>query len=237
MAEPLDPAVAGVASLLKSLRTRAGLREGRLSGTELTLDTLTGLDRVRELIAAGDSPERAIVRAVRTAASTLEPTMSIVADVSLCLKLSADGGPDPDLYASDLRRRRAALLTNWERLHQLRSVPPADKPAPRTLRLEVEAAALSALAMALTDATTRGRIPGPDGGTCRARHSSDAANRASLLGRVCRNARIRHRADQVASSSSPYSRGNCKRTVPHPNRRRAMGRGEGSPVRHRGQGT
>ena len=35
MAEPLDPAALGVASALKSLRTRAGLREDRLHGTEL----------------------------------------------------------------------------------------------------------------------------------------------------------------------------------------------------------
>ena len=44
MAEPLDPAALGVASALKSLRTRIGLREERLRGTELVLDTLTGLD-------------------------------------------------------------------------------------------------------------------------------------------------------------------------------------------------
>ena len=100
MAEPLDPAALGVASALKSLRTRAGLREDRLHGTELALDTLTGLDSVRALINAGKSPERAIVRAVRTAAGTLEPTMSIVADACLRLELSADPVPDPDLYAA-----------------------------------------------------------------------------------------------------------------------------------------
>ena len=52
MSEPLDPIAAGVASLLKSLRTRAGLQEDRLSGTELPLDTLTGLERVRAFQAA-----------------------------------------------------------------------------------------------------------------------------------------------------------------------------------------
>src|SRR5690348_5591539 len=99
MAEPLDPAVLGVASTLKSLRTRTGLREERLHGTELALDTLTGLVRVRALVGAGESAERAIVRAVRAAAGTLEPTMSIVADASLGLELSAGLVPDTDLYA------------------------------------------------------------------------------------------------------------------------------------------
>ena len=128
MAEPLDPAALGVASALKSLRTRTGLREERLHGTELALDTLTGLDSVRALINAGESPERAIVRAVRTAAGTLEPTMSIVADASLSLELSADLVPDADLYAQDLGQRREALLRNWDRLHELRSVPPVRRP-------------------------------------------------------------------------------------------------------------
>lgn len=150
MAEPLDPAAPGVASALKSLRTRAGLREDRLLGTELALDTLTGLDSVRALINAGESPERAIVRAVRAAAGTLEPTMSIVADASLSLRLFAKQVPDGDLYAEDLGQRREALLRNWDRLHALRSAPPGKVPSPRSLRLEVEAAAFAALAVALT---------------------------------------------------------------------------------------
>ena len=156
MAEPLDPVALGIASALKSLRTRAGLREERLHGTELTLETLTGLDSVRALVNAGESPERAIVRAVRAAAGTLEPTMSIVADASLGLELSADLVPDPDLYAHDLGQRRDALLRNWDRLHELRSVPPGKVPSPRALRLDVESAALAALAVALT------RLPGGD---------------------------------------------------------------------------
>jgi hypothetical protein len=159
MSEPLDPVAAGVASLLKSLRTRAGLQEDRLSGTELTLDPLTGLDRVRAFMTAGDRPERAIVRAVREAASSLEPTLSIVADVSLSLELSAAAVPeDPELYAPDLGRRRTALLANWNRLHEIRAVRPTGRaPSPRALRLEVETEALAALAMALTEAG------GPDG--------------------------------------------------------------------------
>ena len=166
MAEPLDPAALGVASALKSLRTRAGLREDRLHGTELALDTLTGLDSVRALINAGESPERAIVRAVRAAAGTLEPTMSIVADACLRLELSADLVPDADLYAHDLGQRRKAVLKNWDRLHELRSAHPDKAPSPRALRLEVEAEALTALAMALTWGTspteaTRAR-PGPN---------------------------------------------------------------------------
>jgi hypothetical protein len=52
MAEPLDPATLGVASALKSFRTRTGLREERLHGTELALDTLTGLERIRTLVSA-----------------------------------------------------------------------------------------------------------------------------------------------------------------------------------------
>ena len=160
MAEPLDPAALGVASALKSLRTRAGLREERLHGTELALDTLTGLDSVRALINAGDSPERAIVRAVRAAAGTLEPTMSIIADACLRLELSADLVPDTDLYAQDLGQRREALLRNWDRLHELRSANPGKAPSPRALRLEVEAEALTALAMALTWGTSPAEAAG-----------------------------------------------------------------------------
>jgi hypothetical protein len=151
MAEPLDPAVLGVASALKSLRTRAGLREERLRGTELVLDTLTGLESVRMLVNAGQSPERAVVHAVRAAAGTLEPTMGIVADASLGLRLFADQVPDGDLYAEDLTQRRKALLRSWDRLHELRSVPPGKPPSPRALRLEVESDALTALAVALTE--------------------------------------------------------------------------------------
>jgi hypothetical protein len=167
MAEPLDPAVLGVASALKSLRTRTGLREERLRGTELLLDTLTGLDSVRVLVNAGQSPERAVVHAVRTAAGTLEPTMSIVADASLGLRLFADQVPDGDLYAEDLTQRRKALLRNWDRLHELRSVPPGKPPSPRALRLEVESEALTALAVALTAGASSGepaedREPQPD---------------------------------------------------------------------------
>src|SRR5215472_10032244 len=161
MAEPLAPAALGVASALKSLRTRAGLREERLHGTELALDTLTGLDSVRALVNAGEPPERAIVRAVRTAAGTLEPTMSIVADASLRLELVADLMPDTDLYAHDLGQRRKALLRNWDRLHELRSAPPGRAPSPRALRLEVESEALTALAVALTRGVNAGEHTGP----------------------------------------------------------------------------
>ena len=156
MAEPLDPAVLGVASALKSLRTRIGLREERLRGTELVLDTLTGLESVRVLVNAGQSPERAVVHAVRAAAGTLEPTMSIVADASLGLRLFADQVPDGRLYAEDLTQRRKALLRNWDRLHELRSVPPGKPPSPRALRLEVESDALTALAVTLTTGASPG---------------------------------------------------------------------------------
>jgi hypothetical protein len=166
MTEPLDPATLGVASALKSLRTRVGLREERLHGTELGLDTLTGLDTVRALTDTGESPQRAIVRAVRAAAGTLEPTLSIVADISLGLELLAEPVPDSDLYAPDLGQRREALLRNWDRLHELRSVPPGRAPSPRALRLEVETDALAALALALTRVTDGEQLPeapaGPD---------------------------------------------------------------------------
>jgi hypothetical protein len=167
MAEPLDPAVLGVASALKSLRTRTGLREERLRGTEVLLDTLTGLDSVRMLVNAGQPPERAVVHAVRAAAGTLEPTMCIVADASLGLRLFADRVPDRDLYAEDLTQRREALLRNWDRLHELRSVPSGKPPSPRALRLEVESEALTALAVALTAGASSGepaqdREPEPD---------------------------------------------------------------------------
>ena len=161
MAQPLDPGTLGVASVLKSLRTRTGLREERLHGTELALDTLTGLDSVRALIRAGESPERAIVRAVRAAAGTLEPTMSLVVDASLGLELSADQVPDTGLYAQDLSQRREALLRNWDRLHELRSASSGKPPSPRALRLEVESEALAALAVALT---TGARPGGPSDG-------------------------------------------------------------------------
>jgi hypothetical protein len=168
MAEPLDPAVLGVASALKSLRTRVGLREERLRGTELLLDTLTGLDSVRVLVNTGEYPERAVVRAVRTAAGTLQPTLSIVADASLGLRLFADQVPDSGLYAADLGQRREALLRNWNRLHELRSVPPGNAPSARALRLEVESEALTALAVALTAGASPGELaearePQPDG--------------------------------------------------------------------------
>jgi hypothetical protein len=158
VAEPLDPAALGVASALKSLRTRTGLREERLHGTELALDTLTGLDSVRVLVNAGESPKRAIVRAVRAAAGTLEPTMSIVVDASLGLELFADLVPDAELYAQDLGQRREALLRNWDRLHELRSALPGKAPSPRALRLEVESEALAALAAALTTGARSGEL-------------------------------------------------------------------------------
>jgi hypothetical protein len=153
MSEPLDPITAGVASALKSLRTRAGLREDRLAGAELPLDTLAGLESVRVRQAAGATVEQAIVQAVRAAARTLEPpTYSIVADVSLRLELSKEAMRDTRLYARDLGVRRTALLENWDHLHRLRSVPdPGRVPAPRALRLEIETAALAALAAALTE--------------------------------------------------------------------------------------
>ena len=160
MAEPLDPAVLGVASILKSLRTRTGLREERLHGTEVDLDTLIGLESVRALISAGESTERAIVRAVRAAASTLEPTMSIVADASLGLELSVGLMPDADLYGQDVGQRRVALLRNWNRLHELRSAPPVKAPSARALRLEVESEALTALAVALTTGSGPRQLPG-----------------------------------------------------------------------------
>jgi hypothetical protein len=148
MSEPLDPLAAGVASALKSLRARAGLQESRLAGG-MALDTLVGLDSVRDLVTSGKSIPQAIIQAVSDAAATLEPTYSIVADASLGLGLSADDVPE--LYTGDLSSRREVLLRNWDRLHELRAVTIVERPpAPRALRIEVEEAALSALAAVLT---------------------------------------------------------------------------------------
>lgn len=148
MSEPLDPLAAGVASALKSLRARAGLQESRLAAG-MALDALTGLDSVRNLVTSGRSVQQAIIQAVSAAAATLEPTYSIVADASLGLGLSA--ADIPELYTGDLSSRREVLLRNWHRLHELRDATVAERPpAPRALRIEVEAAALSALAAALT---------------------------------------------------------------------------------------
>jgi len=155
MTEPLDPVTAGLVAVLQRVRKRAGLKEDRLVGTDL--DTLAGLDRVGELVAAGSTPQQAVIQAVNEATGALEPTTySIVADVSLGLGLAAALMADPELYAPDLGRRRAALLANWDRLHELRSAAPVGQaPTMRTLRLETETEALSALASALTDAGRR----------------------------------------------------------------------------------
>ena len=154
MTEPLDPAAAGVVAVLQRVRKRAGLKQDRLAGNDL--DMLAGLDRVGELVAAGSTPQQAVIQAVKDAAGALEPTYSIVADVSLGLELAAGLIPDPELYAPDLGRRRTALLANWDRLHELRSAAAAGPPPTmRTLRLEIETDAFSALASALTDAGWR----------------------------------------------------------------------------------
>lgn len=152
MTDSLDPSAAGVASALKNLRARAGLTKERLSASELARDSLAGLPVVKQLIGAGEEPESAIMRAVQEAAKTLEPTLGIVADVSLALGREGpqDRIPDADLYAQDLGQRREALRKNWDLLHELRKVPPGKVPAKGALRLEVEVAALAALAEALT---------------------------------------------------------------------------------------
>ena len=197
MSEPFDPVAAGVASLLKSLRTRAGLHEARLSGTELQLDPLTGLDRVQAFMAAGAPAERAIVQAVREAASSLPPTLMIVADASLSLELFQDSLPEAsELYAPDLGRRRQALLAGWGELHQLRSAPaPGAVPSPRALRLEVETEALAALAVALTEADGLLRAE-PGSGT-----AGPAARQRHRLGRMP------HRPPRKSACSAP----NCAR--------------------------
>jgi len=155
MSEPLDPVTAGLVAVLEKVRQRAGLKEDRLVGPNL--DTLSGLESVRELVATGTRAPEAIVMAVRAAAGSLEPTSSIVADVSLGLELAPrELTPDPDLYASDLGRRRAALVKHWDRVHELRSAVPAiPKPSVRTLRLEIETEVFNALASVLTDVSGR----------------------------------------------------------------------------------
>jgi hypothetical protein len=149
----LDPIAAGVASALKNLRTRNGLRGDRLAEAGPALDTLTGLAIFKHY--PGATVADGVIQSVRAAARTLEPTYSIVVDVSLALGLDEEALPD--LYTSDLGGRRAALLDNWARLHELRSVA-SPKPAPtmRALRLDLETEALSALALALTEAERSG---------------------------------------------------------------------------------
>ena len=83
MAEPLSPSAAGVASALKNLRARTGLTTERLSASELARSTLAGLPVVKQLIDTGEAPEAAIMHAVQDAAKALEPTLGIVADISL----------------------------------------------------------------------------------------------------------------------------------------------------------
>ena len=153
MPAPLDPIAAGVASALKTLRTRNGLRGDRLADPGPALDTLTGLAIFKQY--PGATLANRVIQSVRAAARTLEPTYSIVVDVSLALGLAEEALPD--LYASELGGRRAALLGNWARLHELRSVASPD-PAPtmRALRLDLETEALSALALALTEAERSG---------------------------------------------------------------------------------
>jgi hypothetical protein len=155
MSEPLDLVTASLVAVLEKVRQRAGLKEDRLVGPNL--DTLSGLDSVQEFVAAGKTTPEAIVMAVRAAAGSLEPTFSIIADVSLGLELAPpELTPDPDLYASDLGRRRAALVKNWDRVHELRSAVPAmPKPTVRALRLEIETDVFNSLASVLTDASGR----------------------------------------------------------------------------------
>jgi hypothetical protein len=150
MPESLDLRAAGVASLLKSLRQRGGLEE-RLAATELDVDALAGLESVRARMPVGTPAEEAIVATVRAATGSLAPTLSIVADVILRLKLSDESVFDPPLYGPSLMDRRKALLANWDLLHNQRSVSPAP-PVPKSgyLRLDLEAEALGALARALT---------------------------------------------------------------------------------------
>jgi len=150
MPEALDPIVAGVATALKSLRTRAGLSEDRLADPDLVAsDVLAGLTTVQQFVADGAATEQAIAQAVREAVQTLEPTDRIVADVVLGLGL--DEGSLPGLYAGDLGKRRSALLKNWRQLHELRSASWEGRvPSARALRFDVETQALSALAAALT---------------------------------------------------------------------------------------
>lgn len=160
MLDLLDPVTVGVATALKSLRTRAGLREERLADTGIALDALMGLTTVRQLVTAGVSTEEAIVRTVRDAATTLGATDSIVADVILGLGLQPDPLPDQELYAVDLGQRRVALRRNWRRLHELRSrVWEGKVPSQRAIRFEVETQALNALASALTADDGGPRVP------------------------------------------------------------------------------
>ena len=169
-------------------------------------------------MAGGASPERAIVSAVTEAVRSLEPTASIVADVSLRLEQSAALIEAPELYSEDLGDRREALLAHWDRLHELRSVSPAPRrPSRRALRLEVEADALGQLAVALIEAgsaadeaedqdTLAPRIGSQtgliDGRPATTSHPRQFAELAAMLAEMLRS-RSRTAADLTVALAAP----------------------------------
>ena len=137
---------AGVKATLKSLRTRVGLRPDRITSTSLELDTLERLASVRYLQDQGRDRATAIVEAVRQAAATLPVTESLTVDAALCLQLNAEAAAGADLYAEDLADRRLALIQQWDRLHAAHGMLPPSAPTVRSLRLDLEEAALGLLA-------------------------------------------------------------------------------------------
>jgi ribokinase len=150
---------AGVKSTLKSLRTRVGLQQDRLSTTELALDALERLESVRALQARGLNRVVAIVEAVREGARSLPITDNLIVDAALSLRINSGITNNSTLYAADLSDRRHALLEAWDELHTARGEEPPPKPTVRSLRLDREDSAFSLLASVLVGGPPVSRQP------------------------------------------------------------------------------
>lgn len=143
-----DADVIHLRGTLLKLRTGAGLTARRLRNTEIDLRALTELPAVRDAAQAGVPPATAIVDTVTAAATELDPTTRLIADVALALGLLTD---QPDLthqlYRADLGVRRVALVEGWQYLHELMGVSDAPPTATvRALRGSLEEQALGVLA-------------------------------------------------------------------------------------------
>jgi ribokinase len=150
---------AGVKATLKSLRTRVGLRPDRITSTSLELDTLERLASVRYLQDQGLDRATAIVEAVCEAAAALPVTESLIVDAALSLQLNAEAAGEADLYAEDLADRRVALIREWDGLHAAHGALAPPAPTVRSLRLDLEDAALGQLASVLVGEKLERRRP------------------------------------------------------------------------------
>ncbi|MGW5111157.1 carbohydrate kinase family protein [Nocardia sp. NPDC004123] len=152
-----DNAVFAVVAVLKSLRTRAGLRSGRIQKTQVDTRSLLRLSVVRRYAhLGGTTSEGALTEALRHAACKLDSTDRLIVDAELCLGLFGDAnrpqGIDlAKLYGEKLMDRRRYLTLHWRRLHEAvgaTAIPAA--PSVRTIRDAPEEKAFTALATLLT---------------------------------------------------------------------------------------